>query len=118
MQADFDIDDRHIGRGLRLWRAGRARSTRSSSPGAREGLVLDPVYSGKAFAGMLAQLREGRWPGDAPVVFFHSGGAPGLFAKCRAGMLASDAKVAALTRPRTPCHDTAGLTISPSARSR
>jgi D-cysteine desulfhydrase family pyridoxal phosphate-dependent enzyme len=44
-----------------------------------EGLVLDPVYSGKAMAGLLADLREGRYRGHA-VLFLHTGGAPALFA--------------------------------------
>jgi 1-aminocyclopropane-1-carboxylate deaminase/D-cysteine desulfhydrase-like pyridoxal-dependent ACC family enzyme len=48
--------------------------------GRSEGLVLDPVYTGKALAGMLVQVREGVWRGAGPLVFFHSGGAPGLFA--------------------------------------
>lgn len=48
--------------------------------GRSEGWVCDPVYTGKALAAMLAQIRAGRWKGQAPVVFFHSGGAPGLFA--------------------------------------
>ena len=75
---DFDIDDRHIGPGYGVPSAESVAAIQVA--GRSEGLVLDPVYSGKAFAGLLAQLREGRWRGPAPVVFFHSGGAPGLFA--------------------------------------
>lgn len=45
-----------------------------------EGLLLDPVYSGKAFAGLLADIRSGAFrPGDA-VLFLMTGGVPGLFA--------------------------------------
>ena len=45
-----------------------------------EGLLLDPVYSGKAFAGLLAAVRAGAYkPGDA-VLFVMTGGLPGLFA--------------------------------------
>ncbi|WP_183511971.1 D-cysteine desulfhydrase family protein [Methylobacterium brachythecii] len=45
-----------------------------------EGLLLDPVYSGKAFAGLLADIRAGAYrPGDA-VLFLMTGGVPGLFA--------------------------------------
>ncbi len=75
---DFDFDDHHIGDayGVPTHEAVDAMQL----AGRTEGLVLDPVYSGKAFAGMLAQVRTGRWPAGAPVVFFHSGGAPGLFA--------------------------------------
>jgi L-cysteate sulfo-lyase len=48
--------------------------------GALEALVLDPVYSGKGLAGLIALVRAGRWqPGD-DVVFVHTGGAPALFA--------------------------------------
>ena len=75
---DFDFDDHHIGPGYGL--PTREAVAAIQLGGATEGLVLDPVYSGKAFAGMLEQLRQRRWSGAAPVVFFHSGGAPGLFA--------------------------------------
>ncbi len=45
-----------------------------------EGLVLDPVYSGKALAGLIALVRSGRWTAGQHVVFIHTGGAPALFA--------------------------------------
>lgn len=49
--------------------------------GARlEGLVLDPVYSGKGLAGLIALIRAGRWTGGHDIVFIHTGGAPALFA--------------------------------------
>jgi L-cysteate sulfo-lyase len=48
--------------------------------GAREALVLDPVYSGKALAGLMALVRAGRWQPSDNVVFVHTGGAPALFA--------------------------------------
>ncbi|MCC7045877.1 MAG: D-cysteine desulfhydrase family protein [Alphaproteobacteria bacterium] len=49
--------------------------------GARlEGLVLDPVYSGKGFAGMIDLVRRGRFKPSDNVLFWHTGGAPGLFA--------------------------------------
>lgn len=44
-----------------------------------EGVLLDPVYSGKMTAGFLAHQREGRW-NDRTVVLLHSGGVPALFA--------------------------------------
>nr|AHM02302.1 cytochrome c subunit E [Sphingomonas sp. NX-3] len=45
-----------------------------------EGLLLDPVYSGKAFAGLLAAIRGGAFqPGEA-VLYVMTGGVPGLFA--------------------------------------
>jgi D-cysteine desulfhydrase len=45
-----------------------------------EGLLLDPVYSGKAFAGLIAAIRSGAWAGEAAVLFIMTGGLPGLFA--------------------------------------
>ncbi len=45
-----------------------------------EGLLLDPVYSGKAMAGLIDLVRRGRFEADENVVFVHTGGAPGLFA--------------------------------------
>jgi len=45
-----------------------------------EGVLLDPVYTGKAMAGLLDGVARGRFPGDGPVVFLHTGGAPALFA--------------------------------------
>lgn len=45
-----------------------------------EGLLLDPVYSGKAFAGLLQDIREGAYRPGAAVLFLMTGGVPGLFA--------------------------------------
>ena len=53
-----------------------------------EGLLLDPVYTGKAFAGMLDLAQRSREApgaglplgGDAPLIFLHTGGLPALFA--------------------------------------
>jgi D-cysteine desulfhydrase len=46
----------------------------------REGLVLDPVYTGKAMAGLIAARREGSIEPDTRTVFVHTGGMPALFA--------------------------------------
>ena len=45
-----------------------------------EGIFLDPVYTGKAFAGLVAMAKEGAFAPDDRVLFVHSGGAGGLFA--------------------------------------
>lgn len=44
-----------------------------------EGIILDPVYSSKAMAGLIDHVRTGRI-GQGPVVFLHTGGTPALFA--------------------------------------
>ena len=46
----------------------------------KEGLFLDPVYTGKAFAGLIAMAREGAFRPEDNVLFIHTGGAGGLFA--------------------------------------
>ena len=46
----------------------------------KEGLFLDPVYTGKAFAGLIALAKEGVFGKDDNVLFIHTGGAGGLFA--------------------------------------
>ncbi|WP_295217510.1 D-cysteine desulfhydrase [uncultured Brevundimonas sp.] len=43
-----------------------------------DGIVLDPVYSGKAMKGLIALARAGQFKGET-VVFLHTGGAQGLF---------------------------------------
>jgi L-cysteate sulfo-lyase len=48
--------------------------------GALEALPLDPVYSGKGLAGLIALVRGRRWRPDTDVIFIHTGGAPALFA--------------------------------------
>lgn len=45
-----------------------------------EGLLLDPVYTGKAFAGLLSDVRAGRFAPGARVLFVMTGGTPGVFA--------------------------------------
>ena len=44
-----------------------------------EGIVLDPVYTGKAMAGLMDLVKRGRFRKDDKVVFLHSGGTPALF---------------------------------------
>lgn len=46
-----------------------------------EGIVLDPVYTGKAMAGLIGAVRDGRITAADTVVFWHTGGAVALFAK-------------------------------------
>jgi L-cysteate sulfo-lyase len=48
--------------------------------GRTEGLLLDPVYTGKAFAGVLAAVRSGAYKSGDAILFVMTGGLPGLFA--------------------------------------
>ncbi len=50
----------------------------------REGILLDPVYTGKAAAGLVDHIKRGIVPQGATVIFVHTGGQPALFAQSRA----------------------------------
>jgi D-cysteine desulfhydrase family pyridoxal phosphate-dependent enzyme len=45
-----------------------------------EGIFLDPVYSGKAMAGLIDHIRKGKLSKEDTVLFIHTGGTPALFA--------------------------------------
>jgi D-cysteine desulfhydrase family pyridoxal phosphate-dependent enzyme len=45
-----------------------------------EGIILDPVYTAKVMAGLIAEARRGRWRAGQRVLFVHTGGAPAVFA--------------------------------------
>ena len=45
-----------------------------------EAILLDPVYSGKAAAGLIDLVRKGYFPKNSNVLFLHTGGSPALFA--------------------------------------
>jgi D-cysteine desulfhydrase len=47
---------------------------------SHEGLLLDPVYGGKAFAGLLADISAGRYEAGNNLLFIMTGGSPGLYA--------------------------------------
>ena len=45
-----------------------------------EGILLDPVYAGKGFAGLIDLIRKGHFGRDENIVFLHTGGSASLFA--------------------------------------
>ncbi len=73
----LDLDDGHLGDGYGVpSAAGREAIGRCAR---NEGLLLDPVYTSKAMAALLADAERGTL-GSGPVLFWHTGGAPALFA--------------------------------------
>ena len=48
-----------------------------------EGIVLDPVYAGRAFGALVDLIRKGFFNPGETVLFWHTGGAPALFAYAR-----------------------------------
>jgi 1-aminocyclopropane-1-carboxylate deaminase/D-cysteine desulfhydrase-like pyridoxal-dependent ACC family enzyme len=47
--------------------------------GRTEGILLDPVYTGKAFGGLADLIARGEFEAGLPVIFLHTGGLPGIF---------------------------------------
>ncbi len=76
-RADFDLRDM-CGPGYAI--ASEAGNAAVSMMAENEGIFLDPVYTGKAFAGLIAMAKEGAFAPEDRVLFVHSGGAGGLFA--------------------------------------
>ena len=75
--ADFDLRDL-CGPGYAI--PSEAGNAAVSLMAEKEGIFLDPVYTGKAFAGLVAMAKEGAFKPGERVLFLHSGGAGGLFA--------------------------------------
>jgi D-cysteine desulfhydrase len=48
-----------------------------------EGILLDPVYAGRAFGALVDLIRKGTFRSNETVLFWHTGGAPALFAYAR-----------------------------------
>ena len=44
-----------------------------------EGILLDPVYTGKAVAGLIDLIRKGNFNKEDNILFVHSGGSPALY---------------------------------------
>ena len=75
---DIVIDDGCVGEGYGI---PTAASIEALTMVARcEGIVLDPVYTAKAMAGLIKHVREGKFAAGETVLFWHTGGQVGLFA--------------------------------------
>lgn len=74
---DFDLDDRFVGPGYGVPSADGDRAIEVMA--RREGIFLDPIYSGKAFGGLAKMAQEGSITGR--ILFWHTGGVPALFAR-------------------------------------
>ena len=81
---DVQVNDDFLGGGYAVLTAAEREAVRLAA--RREGLLLDPVYTGKAMAGLLGLIRRGEIGPDEKVLFWHTGGVPALFAYA-AGLL-------------------------------
>jgi D-cysteine desulfhydrase len=77
-EADIDIVDGHVGRGYAMSRPEELATIRDVC--RSDGIVLDPVYTGKAFHGMVTELAADPQRFGAAIAFLHTGGLFGLFA--------------------------------------
>lgn len=74
--ADVRVDDRYLGEGYGLPTPATVAAIRRL--GAAEGVLMDPVYSGKAFAGLIDRVERGEFAGVRDLVFIHTGGTGAL----------------------------------------
>jgi D-cysteine desulfhydrase family pyridoxal phosphate-dependent enzyme len=73
-----ELDDTFVGEGYGI---PTPASIEAQTLVARhEGIVLDPVYTAKAMACLIARVRSGEFRRDDTVLFLHTGGVPGFFA--------------------------------------
>ena len=77
-EAAIDVDDGFVGPGYGQPHPAMEEAVRLVAE--TEGLLLDPVYSGKAMAGLIDGVRRGRFRSGETIVFLHTGGSVGLFA--------------------------------------
>ncbi|MBI4894062.1 MAG: pyridoxal-phosphate dependent enzyme, partial [Acidobacteria bacterium] len=79
LQGEISVDDRFTGPGYGIPSADSEEALRLLA--RLEGIVLDPVYTAKAFAGMLAGVRTGAMVEAKDVLFWHTGGQLALFSR-------------------------------------
>jgi D-cysteine desulfhydrase len=72
------VHDGYVGQGYSIPTEGMVEAI--TLVARTEGLLLDPVYTGKAMAGVIDLVRAGRWQAGRDILFVHTGGAPSLFA--------------------------------------
>ncbi len=67
----------YVGPGYALPTPGMAEAVRLLA--GTEGILLDPVYTGKAMAGLIDLVRKGYFERDSNILFVHTGGSPALY---------------------------------------
>ncbi|MCL2406883.1 MAG: D-cysteine desulfhydrase family protein [Defluviitaleaceae bacterium] len=78
MSEDIIIHDDYLGGGYSMPTEGMVAAVRLLAK--TEGIILDPVYTGKAMDGCLSLIKNGTIKQGSNVLFIHTGGTPGLFA--------------------------------------
>ena len=78
VEGELKIFDDYVGPGYSIPTPEMAEAVRTFA--RTEGILLDPVYTGKAAAGLLDLIRKGHFKKGEKVLFLHTGGSPGLYA--------------------------------------
>jgi D-cysteine desulfhydrase len=73
----INVTDRYVGEGYAIPYPEEINVIRKT--GATEGVLLDPVYTGKAMTGLLDHIKRGETARHEPTVFIHTGGIFGIF---------------------------------------
>jgi 1-aminocyclopropane-1-carboxylate deaminase/D-cysteine desulfhydrase-like pyridoxal-dependent ACC family enzyme len=76
--AELTTNQEHIGEGYGIATAGGLEAIRLLAE--RDGVLLDPTYTAKAMAALIADVRSGVIGPEETIVFLHTGGVPALFA--------------------------------------
>ncbi|MCW5553265.1 MAG: D-cysteine desulfhydrase family protein [Verrucomicrobiae bacterium] len=77
-KSDFEVVYGYVGGGYGV--VGDLEREAIRTAASYEGIILDPVYAGRAFGAMLDLIRKGAFKSGETVLFWHTGGAPALFA--------------------------------------
>lgn len=75
---DFDVRDAYLGQGYGIVTDVEREAIRFAA--RTEGQLVDPVYTGRALGGLMDLIRRGEFSPSQRVLFWHTGGAPALFA--------------------------------------
>jgi 1-aminocyclopropane-1-carboxylate deaminase/D-cysteine desulfhydrase-like pyridoxal-dependent ACC family enzyme len=75
---DIRVLDEFLGMGYGVM--GEAEIHAINTFARTEGILLDPVYTGRAAAGLISLVRDAYFPKEGNILFWHTGGAPALFA--------------------------------------
>jgi len=77
VESDFDIRDGYLGGGYGV--VGDLERDAINLLARTEGILLDPVYTGRAFGAMIDLIKKGEFSKNDRVLFWHTGGTPALF---------------------------------------
>lgn len=76
--SDIDADENYLGPGYAIPSPTGQEAMRLLA--TTEAILLDPVYTAKAMAALIADVRAGKYPQGSVIVFIHTGGVPAIFA--------------------------------------